>query len=362
MMNAQRTYGAAVALRTIKRPTLRYLLPLCCVFLLFLVEVYEVISALPARHWNGTNLKAIHAADPQDFTFAVFGDNRNSRVVFENLLKRIDHDPDIAFAVSLGDTVQKGNKERYRWFLHQVRANLGIPLLTAMGNHEYRAGGPDLYRALFGPTYYSFDIGDNLFLVLDDGNGKGIDPAQREWLVRELERCGNQRRPIVFLHTPLYDPWAGKQPKCLPRHSSEDLIRLFSRYGVGHIFASHIHGYYSGQWEGIPFTITGGGGAPPEGNDPDHDFFHFLKVHITKGQVHVAVEKLPHPLAGPIGRIFYGLWMIVSSWRFYWPYALLPLLALCLFIGLGRRKHPTEDPGRQSADPGREGHEISLMK
>lgn len=309
-----------------------------CLLLFFSVEVYEAFTPLPAQKWNITNLKEISVADLDNFTCAVFGDNRDSKDVFETILRKIDHDTGIDFAVSLGETVQKGEKERYRWFLQQVRTNLGIPLLIAMGHHEHRGDGPELYRAVFGPLHYTFKVGNNLFIFLDDRNGKGIDPSQKAWFLKELEKCGNQCTPIVFLNAPLYDPIKGRQHECLPRKSSEELIKLFSLRGVKHIFASHTQGYLEGQWGGIPFTITGGAGAPLKGNDPEHDFFHFLKVHVRNGQVDVKVENLPPPINRRIGRFAYGAWICISSFfRFYGMQTLLLLMAAGLVIGIHRR-------------------------
>ena len=49
-------------------------------------------------------------------------------------------------------------------------------------------------------------------------------------------------------------------------------MALFKKYKVTHIFAGHIHGYYTGTWDGMPYTITGGAGAQLYGSDPEHVF------------------------------------------------------------------------------------------
>ena len=60
---------------------------------------------------------------------------------------------------------------------------------------------------------------------------------------------------------------------------------------ITHIFCSHIHGYFTGDWEGIPYTISGGAGAPLVGTDPAHFFYHYLKVRVRGGTV--TVEPVP---------------------------------------------------------------------
>jgi len=191
-------------LDTVRKYPVKLCFLLFCILLLSGFEVWEHFSLLPAHEWNTINLKEINVADPNNFSFAVFGDNRNSISVFENLLKLIDHDPDISFAINLGDMVYSGAKERYRCFLQQVRDNLAIPLLTAMGNHELRGKGRILYHDIFGPFYYSFQIGKNYFIVLDDVNQEGLDVQQRQWLEKELKKSRKYDVRIVFMHMPFY--------------------------------------------------------------------------------------------------------------------------------------------------------------
>ncbi|MGZ3591083.1 MAG: hypothetical protein ACXU99_10560, partial [Thermodesulfobacteriota bacterium] len=48
--------------------------------------------------------------DPADFSFAVFGDHKGHEFVFEPLLRDVDHDKQIAFALELGDLVRQGRR------------------------------------------------------------------------------------------------------------------------------------------------------------------------------------------------------------------------------------------------------------
>jgi hypothetical protein len=62
----------------------------------------------------------------------------------------------------------------------------------------------------------------------------------------------------------------GMYHACIPESAATELAVLFRKYRVTRIFTSHIHGYFTGQWQGIPYTITGGAGAELVGNDPHH--------------------------------------------------------------------------------------------
>ncbi|WP_457551730.1 hypothetical protein, partial [Desulfobacula sp.] len=81
----------------------------------------------------------------------------------------------------------------------------------------------------------------------------------------------------------------------MPPDAAHSLLELFKTNKVSHIFASHIHSYYSGKWEGLPFTITGGAGGELVGKDPGHDFFHYLKVSVKDGDVNIAVVPIATP-------------------------------------------------------------------
>ena len=110
-----------------------------------------------------------------------------------------------------------------------------------------------------------------------------------------LSKSADASHRFVFMHVPLFDPRGGRHHHCMPPESARSLLDLFKTNNVTHIFASHIHSYYSGKWEGIPFTITGGAGGELVGKDPEHDFFHYLKVSIKGADVQIAVVPIATP-------------------------------------------------------------------
>src|SRR5512137_1698952 len=135
--------------------------------------------------------------DPADFSFAVFGDHKGHDAHFEPLLRDVDHDKEIAFAMELGDLVRQGRRWFYRRLLNQVEKNLSIPFLTTIGNHDLYHGSGN-YREIFGPTYYSFQIGQTYFIILDTSARFQFDKAQRQWLEAELQRSQASKIRIVF--------------------------------------------------------------------------------------------------------------------------------------------------------------------
>lgn len=284
-----------------------------CVFLLVVAEIWFAFAAPPAQNWLAENLQNIKINNPNDYAFAVFGDNKNSHTTFPELLKEVSRDQELRFAMALGDLVFDGEMEKYRYVFTQIRKNLNIPLLTAIGNHELREKGRGLYYDLFGPFYYSFKIGSDYFIVVDDANEKDLDKWQRQWLEKELRKAADFSHRFVFMHVPLFDPMGPKHHHCLPSGTAHSLLDLFKKYKVSHIFASHIHSYYTGKWKGIPFTITGGAGGELVGKDPNHDFFHYLKISVKDGNVHISVVPIASPDYEWLDRIASMLWLYLYA-------------------------------------------------
>ncbi len=104
------------------------------------------------------------------------------------------------------------------------------------------------------------------------------------------------------MHVPPFDPRGNGFLKCLK--DGEELVDLFRRYNVTHLFASHIHGYFSGVWEGLPYAITGGAGGKLQGNDPEHFFHHYVTVRVHQGKVDTAVKRIDRGIMVILSDIF----------------------------------------------------------
>jgi 3',5'-cyclic AMP phosphodiesterase CpdA len=250
-------------------------------------------GALPAENWNLRQLERLQTAGGGALTFAVLGDNRSNPAVFDQVLRRLDADASLAFAINVGDLVQKGTLEQFNNFFRHLRSGARLPFLTVPGNHDL---GNDqdltLFHKIFGPDYYAFQLQDHYFIVLNDNFITGLGEAQMAWLEDELKKSQACKTRLVFLHMPLFDPRGGRFHHALSPETGCQLAALLRQYRVTHIFAGHIHSYFSGHWEGVPYTITGGAGAPLNGTDPAHYFYHYLKVTLRGDQVEVQVERL----------------------------------------------------------------------
>jgi 3',5'-cyclic AMP phosphodiesterase CpdA len=275
-----------------KEHPIKIILVSVCVLLFIVIMLWNSFASLSVHNWNQKELSWIAVADLDDFSFAVMGDNKGNRSVFEPLLQDIDHDKEIPFSMDDGDLVDGGTVDHYRQFLLQVQDNLAIPFLTAIGNHDLNHSSPHNYQEIFGPTYYSFQIGESYFIVLDATTEAGFDKAERQWLEKELQKGQASKTRFIFMHVPVFDPRGGRFHKSLPDKDQEDLLDLFRRYKLTHLFASHIHGYFSGVWAGAPYTITGGAGGSLQGTDLEHFFYHYVTVHLRNGKADITVKRI----------------------------------------------------------------------
>lgn len=256
--------------------------------------VCDEYAPVSTHDHNKLEAGRVNLRNPADFTFAVFADHKRNRTVLDPILKDINKDREISFAVDIGDMVPLGSRRAFRRFLRITHEYLKIPLLTAIGNHDLDGedGDSTSYEQVFGPTYYAFQAGQDYFIFLGSVGIGEFDKVQFQWLEERLQRSQSSRYRFVFMHVPPFDPRGGEFHKCLPKKDGKDLMDLFRRYHVTHLFASHVHGHFSGIREGVPYTITGGAGARLDGEDPEHFFHHYLRVHVVDGKAEVAVIRV----------------------------------------------------------------------
>jgi len=247
---------------------------------------YQAIQEIETRYQGGT------------FSYAVVGDSKNSPV-FDDVIRRINQDDSIDFVIMGGDLVLYPTVETYRSFLAQ-RAELHAPSVVLPGNHDVAFKNHYFYHLIFGRFYRSFVVGDSQFILLDDSNEERIDADQLDWLKQQLEAGQSYKNRFVFMHVPMWDPRGTNELGVRFAHSLGDtdaarrLEDLFRQQKVTLLFESHIHGYYDIPEQGLHQVITGGGGAALSGSDPQHAFFHYIKVTVSDTTVStqlVALEK-----------------------------------------------------------------------
>lgn len=147
---------------------------------------------------------------------------------------------------------------------------LDVPVFYTIGNHDYDASKDSDYDAetafvnTFGPTNYSFDIGNAHIIVMDDivrrsGNGSGTNgyptvnygegftSEQVDWLKADIARVKGAASKLVILcvHAPLSSASGGDTDT-----QSAVMSALKNNFYNVHVFSGHTHvlnnNYYAG--------------------------------------------------------------------------------------------------------------------
>jgi hypothetical protein len=316
--------------RIVKRHPIKAAVACGCILLFVALQIWDFHAPLAVSNWNKKEISRIKVADCDDFTFAVFGDNKEGYSLFDALLKDIAQKREISFVIAVGDLVPRGKRWLFRLFLREVQNNLAIPLIAALGNHDLHGRSADNFRDIFGPTYYSFQVGEGYFIILDATTGDGFNKTERHWLEKELKNAQTSTVRFVFMHVSPFDPRGKGFRKCLK--DGKDLLRLFRRYNVTHLFASHIHGYFSGVWEGVPYTITGGAGSSLQGEDPDHFFHHYVTARVHQGKVETTVTRINAKEGKKPSFVFLKTYVFLETYVFEYGLLLVGTVSLLTLL------------------------------
>lgn len=234
------------------------------------------------RHLNQAAFEKINVPKQGlDFSFLVFGENQGTGPVFERVLQEMAKQTDAIFAISTGNMVQTASEPNFSSFLSMADKHLKIPLLTTLGTNDMTSQtGDQLYRQIFGRPYYAFRIGNNGIYVIDNAKPSGMDDEQFKWLTAELDRSGKLARKIVIMHKPIYDPHPGGKGGMEPAQAKR-LLDLLHFHMVDISISSGMPGYFSGNWGGMRYVITGGAGAPMPQKDSLYYRHNYLLVKIS---------------------------------------------------------------------------------
>ncbi|SHJ00855.1 3',5'-cyclic AMP phosphodiesterase CpdA [Arenibacter nanhaiticus] len=197
---------------------------------IFIVKPSGYISRLDADNKTkfyreeGDNSKSFNFPlyknkEPKDFTIALLGDlqvdvmddvHHVGKLVTEELAR---NKPD--FIVPLGD-LSFDNHDIFNP-LSKILGLIGAPIFYVIGNHDLNFGEASLekrdrsYEEIFGPSYYAFEYGQQLFVVLNNNfplkertyEGR-IDINQLEFIKNLVDVKSKEYSSIkLFMHIPL---------------------------------------------------------------------------------------------------------------------------------------------------------------
>ncbi len=178
------------------------------------------------------------------------------------LIAALDEKP--AFVAVSGDLTNRGDAASYR-ALKEILADLDVPLLVALGNHDDRAGFHEGFRGQIAdtPWFMSGVHGGVHVIVLDSlvpGRiGGNLDDGQFEFLARELDTQPDASKLVIVHHppdtgnTPDPDSW-----HYLDRAASDRLGAMLNGRSIAGVLSGHVHYDSFSIWNGTPL-VTGAG-------------------------------------------------------------------------------------------------------
>ncbi|NHJ47708.1 MAG: hypothetical protein FK733_07970 [Asgard group archaeon] len=225
--------------------------------------------------------------------------------VFNNMASTEDDvtfDNGYSFAVATGDITENASYSEY-WIDLFKRCSVlwnHVPLLTAIGNHDYYCGGfgkgnmaggfeedcrywhrwitnPNSSSGNLPEHWYSIEQG-NVHAIFLDSNGMGwgkykLDCSSEQWLWLEEDLKNWRKRVnkgenapqfcIVFLHSAIFSLgfWGRGFNSGNDEKVQSQLTPLFRKYGVDLVLFGHDHIYQRSNWMNTTYIENGRGGG-----------------------------------------------------------------------------------------------------
>ena len=177
------------------------------------------------------------------------------------------------YGLTLGDmtwdTFWYANHFAFHEYLEQIEKVPGLPIYHTIGNHDHEFGYAGNYpagdyatsmeyRKYLGPTYYSFNIGQIHYVVLDDiecmNDGTGEDTEynvrltseQIAWLKQDLAHVDKSSTLVLATHSQIHSKTGGQVLK-----NYDDLMIAIDDFKDVHIFTGHTHLVYNWEVDGF---------------------------------------------------------------------------------------------------------------
>ena len=197
------------------------------------------------------------------YSFMVFGDHESNIPVFQRIIEASNAEAP-AFVVNTGDTSADRSEIAFQNFATEAE-DLEAPLYNIAGNNDIGVDGTlDLYFEYVQPEqYYSWNFQGDTFIALYNVGESAFASEQLDWLEDELGTANG--KIFLFMHKPIEVPFSelsgyndGIDDERVNRF--RDII---GQHEITHIYTGHAHTYFRYTLDGIPVTITGGGGGEP---------------------------------------------------------------------------------------------------
>ncbi len=161
------------------------------------------------------------------------------------------------YGMMLGDIVHE-NMALFDNYIAGL-STLKFPMFNILGNHDNDktantdTEGRRSFEAKLGPTYYSFNIGRQHYIVLDnlimkkESNGEltaydqGLTDEIWQWLQNDLAYVDFSTTIMVAAHSPMFMQTSMSDRSSGATGHRSDYANLFSKYNKVHAWAGHSH-------------------------------------------------------------------------------------------------------------------------
>jgi len=206
------------------------------------------------------HLTDLHVSHPDMNDANLHSDTAGTLKRMVEIIARMDPLPD--FVVASGDLTNHGDEASYE-LVKDTIADLPVPIVLALGNHDKREGFNKVFLGEESDTPYDHDtvLGGLHVITLDTAlPGKvagALDDEQFAYLQAALDRHPDLPKLLVLHHPPRVDP-EGLPWGSLDTASTERLAATVKGYDVAGILSGHIHINRVSHWYGIPVIIGNG--------------------------------------------------------------------------------------------------------
>lgn len=132
---------------------------------------------------------------------------------WKNYLKDIIDEEKPAFLIHTGDICYEAGLKKHIEDMNTE--NMGVPVRYVIGNHDYVDGkyGEELFESLYGPVWYSFEVGNVHYVVTSFQTGSDYKSRYNKddrwrWLENDLKNTDESMKVVMFNHNkPISDDY-----------------------------------------------------------------------------------------------------------------------------------------------------------
>lgn len=277
---------------------------------------------------SGPTFTVPASAMPTQWSLIAYGDTRFTDPANHDatnpearraLVARIAQEHPDALLVSGDLPLDGSNANDYAVFHDETAAwrTAGIRLYPTLGNHELKHGqdvAPTNWWAAFpelkNRRWYSVQFGNSYVLSLDSDLPLVPGSRQRAWLQDQIEHlpAGTQYVFVSLHHPPVADGIVNDHS-----HDTRPNEQSLADYLEGVqpklqaaiiVIAGHIHNYERFEQNGVPYLVSGGGGAHPYPvvrtardlyQGPSFPNFHYVRFEFDGHALHAVMYRLENP-------------------------------------------------------------------